>query len=212
LEFELMDFWKLDGKDRLARVARLIESTASDVERWTDPLNADGALDHSRSKRVAGIIPPGVSVLDLGCGAMALKEYLPATCTYHPADLVQRGSDCQVVDLNKGEFPVGRFDWVTMLGVLEYVFDVEGVLRSCRQAASHLVVDYNSQWLDASDRRRRCGWVNDLSPGTFADLAIRAGWKNIAMLKVVDDRYMYVLDAEVKRPTVEAALQALWSR
>jgi hypothetical protein len=208
----MASFWDLDGKTRLERVSHLIDERASDTERWRNPLHAEGALDHSRSQRVAGIIPPGVSVLDLGCGAMALKQYLAPGCRYHPADLVPRSADSQVVDLNKGEFPVGQFDWITLLGVLEYVFDPLAVLKACRAAGSHLIIDYNSQWLDETDRRRRCGWVNDLKPGELVDMAIAADWKNIAVLKVVDNRYMFVMDCNVPRPPLELGLKALWQQ
>jgi hypothetical protein len=207
-----MKFWDLSGEDKVSRVNALIDSKSSDVERWTDPLNADGALDHSRSQRAARVIPPGATVLDLGCGAMALRQYLPPGCQYHPADLVSRGPDAQVVDLNKGEFPVGSFDWIVMLGVIEYVFDVPAVLHACRKAAKFLVVDYNSQWLDVPAARRRCGWVNDLRPGEFLDLAIAADWKNVAVLKVVNGRYMYVLDTNVAQPPLEEGLRTLWGR
>lgn len=208
----MTSFWDLDGTTRLERVSQLIDERASDTERWRNPLHADGALDHSRSQRVAGIIPPGVSVLDLGCGAMALQQYLAPGCRYHPADLVPRGGDSQVVDLNKGQFPVGQFDWITLLGVLEYVFDPLAVLKACRAAGSHLIIDYNSMWLDEPQRRRLCGWVSDLTPGDMLELAIAADWKNIAVLKVVDGRYMYVLDADVVRPPLELGLKALHAR
>jgi hypothetical protein len=139
-------------------------------------------------------------VIDIGCGAMALREYLPEGCTYSSADLLKRSDDCQIVDLNKGEFPIGAWECIVLLGVLEYVFDIASVLRRAREAGKRVYVDYNSQYLQNIESRRRCGWVSDLSPGDFLNLAIAADWKNVSAIKIVPDRFLYICDSQLYKP------------
>ena len=191
----MTNFWSLDGATRVSRVAELVKSKQSDLSRWSDPQNADGAKDHSRSRFVGKLIPPGSSVMDIGCGAMAFSKYLPEGCSYACADLHERSPDCQVVDLNKGEFPKGKWDCIVFLGVLEYVFDVESVLRNAIQASKKVYVDYSSEHLMEASARRSCGWVSDLTPGGFLDLAIAANTKDVSVIKVVANRYLYICNS-----------------
>jgi hypothetical protein len=190
----MVKFWDLSNTERRARVDKLISESKSDIERWLNPLDADGARDHSRSIFTARFIRPHSSVLDIGCGAMALKSYLPAGCTYAPCDLVDRGEGCIVADLNRDEFPKGEFDCIVILGVLEYVYDIASVLKKCRKATANLLLDYNSQWTSDPIQRRNCGWVSDLSVGAMTETLVAADWKNIALKKVVNDRYLYICD------------------
>ncbi len=90
--------------------------------------------------RIIELIPPGVSVLDLGCGSGGLLARLKAvnhrrlvgveldeqnilTCVNRSLDVVQ-------ADLNKGlaPFPSGHFDCVVLSQTLQAVYDVEGAL------------------------------------------------------------------------------------
>src|SRR4051812_8857436 len=140
----MVDFWSLPNSARQERVDRLIRDKTSDTDRWLDPLHADGALDHSRSIATARLMEPDSSVLDIGCGAMALKKYLPDGCTYHPCDIHDRGEGCFVADLNRREFPPGMYQYITMLGVLEYVHELDFALDRASQQSSMLLLDYSS--------------------------------------------------------------------
>jgi methionine biosynthesis protein MetW len=90
--------------------------------------------------RILELIPPGASVLDLGCGSgtflstlkesnhrrlmgVELDERKILTC-------VQRGLDVVQADLNKGlnAFADGQFDCVVLSQTLQAVYDVQGVL------------------------------------------------------------------------------------
>jgi len=100
--------------------------------------------------RIVELVPPGASVLDLGCGSggllarlrqgnhrrlvgVELDEKQILTC-------IGRGLDVIQADLNKGlgAFATGEFDYVLLSQTLQAVFDVEGLLtemlrigRSC---------------------------------------------------------------------------------
>jgi hypothetical protein len=125
------------------------------------------------------VIAAGASVLDLGAGAQALRTALPPGCSYMPADLIGRSDACQIVDLNQGQFPGGRYDVVALLEVLEYLHDPLPVLRQCRVAAPRLVLIYTPfSGPDAQTiARRQHGFVNDLSAGELEALLHQAGWR-----------------------------------
>jgi len=165
--------------DRLAEVTDMvIAHKSSDGVRWADPDQVIvGARE--RAAAAAAVIAAGAAVLDLGAGALALRTALPPGCSYMPADLIARSEACQIVDLNQGQFPGGRYDVVALLEVLEYLHDPLTVLRQCRQAAPRLVLIYTPfAGPDAQTiARRQRGFVNDLSAGELEALLHQAGWR-----------------------------------
>lgn len=164
--------------ERLAEVTDMvIAHRSSDGIRWADP---DLVIAGARERAVAAaqVIQAGCSVLDLGAGAQALRSALPPGCSYMSADLMARSDACQIVDLNQGQFPGGRYDVVALLEVLEYLHDPAMVLRHSRQAASKLVLIYTPFAGPDAQRiaRRQKGFVNDLSAGELEALLREAGW------------------------------------
>jgi hypothetical protein len=165
--------------DRLAEVTGMvITHKSSDGVRWADP---DQIIQGARERAMAAaqVIPAGAAVLDLGAGAQALRTALPPGCSYMSADLIARSEACQIVDLNQGQFPGGRYDVVALLEVLEYLHDPLTVLRQCRQAAERLVLIYTPfAGPDAQlIARRQRGFVNDLSAGDLEAMLHQAGWQ-----------------------------------
>jgi Methyltransferase domain len=122
-------------------------------------------------------IPAGARVLDVGCGAMMLGALLKPGCSYVPADVVERAPGCCVVDLNAGEFPLGEYDWVSFLGVLEYVHDIAMPLVRARIAAPNLLVTYCTHLGGDVAIRRGMGWVNDLTQAGFEAALAASGWR-----------------------------------
>ncbi|HSA09284.1 MAG TPA: homoserine O-acetyltransferase [Candidatus Paceibacterota bacterium] len=94
-------------------------------------------LDH---KRIAELIPPGASVLDLGCGSGTFLAGLRETNHRRVVGVeldeqkvlsgVRRGLDVIQADLNQGlgAFATGQFDCVVLSQTLQAVQDVERVL------------------------------------------------------------------------------------
>lgn len=165
----------LPTSERAEQTERLIREGRSDTERWAR-LESLATQWDSRAAMAARCIPAGQRVLDIGAGAMALRAQLASTCSYSPADIVSRGPDCQIVDLNKGEFPAGQYDWVTFLGVLEYVHEPLPVLAHARDAAPNAVVTYCTMNNGEVQTRRGMGWVNDYSRPEFEAVLAAAGW------------------------------------
>jgi homoserine O-acetyltransferase/O-succinyltransferase len=100
--------------------------------------------------RIVELVPPGASVLDLGCGSGGLLSRIarkkPRRMVGVELDqkkiltCIRRGLDVIQADLNKGlgAFGAGEFDCVILSQTLQAVFDVEGLLmemvrigRSC---------------------------------------------------------------------------------
>ncbi len=163
-------------EERAILTEQLIREGGTDVGRWSrlDSLATQWDL---RASMAGEWIAPGSRVLDVGAGAMALEAALPARCAYQPADVVERRPGCLVVDLNRGEFPPGRYDFVTFLGVLEYVHHVESALRHAHEAAPRMIVTYCANAGGQASMRRGMGWVNDMTERDFVAALKRSGWR-----------------------------------
>lgn len=132
------------------------------------------------SKRAAlasTFIVPGSWVVDVGCGQMQLRDYLPTGCRYTPADLTQWTEEVHSIDLDAGQFPPGTYDCAVILGVLEYLQQPQDVLQWAQSTCDRLVVSYCHPTPVATVRnRRRKHWINGFSESEFRDLLIGAGW------------------------------------
>lgn len=116
-----------------------------------------------RLRKVAGLIPPGASVIDLGAGSQALRDHLPPSCKYTPADLPD-------FDMNAGRWPEGQWDVAVMAGVLEYANDPSDALRRLRALAPTAIVTYAHTGHDDLYRNR-------IAILSFGPMASRAGWR-----------------------------------
>jgi len=154
----------------------LMARGATDVARWAAPAILARQWD-ARAAMAAEWIQHGSRVLDVGCGAMVLGALLKSGCSYFPADVVERRPGAFVVDLNRQEFPSGDYDWVTFLGVLEYVHDLAWPLARAREAAPNLVVTYCTHLGGDIAVRRGMGWVNDLTLRQFEAALSKACWR-----------------------------------
>ncbi len=163
--------------DSLLDIWRRLTTSPTDFARWSEPTNLLPHWD-SRTLRMAELIPPGSSVLELGAGRQVLRAALPEGCTYTPSDLVSRGPDTLVCDLNARrllDFPA--HDIIVLSGVLEYVDKVPRLVRHlaprCRVAMilSYAVTDTNPE-----DRARH-GWVNHYSAAALTRVFEAAGFR-----------------------------------
>lgn len=142
----------------------------TDFRRWSNPQAFEPAWD-ARAELAAQFIPAGARVLDLGCGRMALRRFLPAGCEYKGCDLIPREPGTIVCDFNAGEFPTDAArdaDIVVVLGVLEYIADVDSFFSRLRAAKHDVVLSYCPVDLTGDRDRAALGWFNHFS---FMDLA-----------------------------------------
>ncbi|MBS1229384.1 MAG: hypothetical protein H6R17_2661 [Proteobacteria bacterium] len=150
--------------DESMRRKRVIVEQRTDVLRWSDREQLEPAWN-ARAKLVSQFIPAGARVFDIGCGAMALEGFLPKTCSYVPCDVVARDARTIVCDLNAEPLPAAaaECDRITMLGVLEYLYEPAKFLQQLREIGKPAILSYCPvDWTGHLDRRA-LGWVNDLS-------------------------------------------------
>ncbi len=130
-----------------------------------------------RAELAAKFIAPGSSVLDIGCGRMQLRALLPAGCAYTPADMTKWTDEVHQIDLDRREFPPGRYDLVTFLGVLEYLQDPAFAMERAADTCKRLITTYCHPVSATSiAQRRKAGWINDLSEAELKTLLKRTGW------------------------------------
>jgi len=163
-------------ESRARETEQLIRDRGTDTARWAQQDNLATQWD-ARAATAAKFIPAGSSVLDIGAGAMALGSLLAPGCKYQPADVVERRPGCFVVDLNRREFPPGTYDWVTFLGVLEYIHEPRWPLEQAAKAAPRMIVTYCTDIGADPVLRRGLGWVNDLPADAFRRELEAAGWR-----------------------------------
>jgi len=168
---------------------------ATDLARWSNPENLSDRWRY-RSELAARFIPAGATLLDIGCGKMAIESLLPPGCRYIPADVVARDSRTIVCDLNKGEFPpVSGVTHISMLGVLEYAFDPHSVWRRLAESRARIVMSYIV--LRAAfpvPKRIAMGWVNHLTRADLLTFAEANSYALNAEQPISADNTLFVFD------------------
>ena len=158
----------------------------SDVARWADTsaYDADWA---PRTTLIGGLVPPGSRVIEFGAGGRGLEKVLHPSCSYTPSDLVSRGDDTLVLDLN-GRLPElegSPFDVAVLAGVLEYVVDLGRLFAWLHRHAATCIASYACAQPSASrvvalreaSRRLATGWVNSLTEDELKMTMLRAGFR-----------------------------------
>src|ERR1700722_4606364 len=159
----------------------------TDKARWSDPAALEPAWD-ARAELAAHFIPAGAHVLDLGCGNMSLQRFLPHGCGYRGCDLVARDVQTIICNFKRGELPshaANDADIISVLGVLEYITDVEAFFKHLRSANCDVVLSYCAANLSGSIDRASLGWLNHFSFLDLSDLLDRHGFR-IASTQLVD--------------------------
>ena len=166
-----------DDKETARRKARVVAGE-TDRERWEDASSYEQFWS-DRSVAAAGLCAAGQWVCDIGCGQQRLAALLPAGCTYLPADLRRWTPAVETCDLNAGRLPerhLARCDVVTLLGVIEYVYDLPRLFAALARHAETVVVSYNCIELADVDRAG-FGWVNALTSEALATIVSQSGFQ-----------------------------------
>lgn len=153
----------LESKRRRA----VIEAGGTDYIRWSR--QPGWSIQWSdRAAAASAKIPPGATVLDIGCADMCLETVLPPGCAYIPCDCVQRDERTIVCDFNK-DYPVipAAVTVVCVLGVLEYLYKPAEFIGWLARSGRPVILSYCPADVPHPVDRGAQGWVNAL---THADL------------------------------------------
>ena len=152
----------------------------SDYRRWTEIESGSTAWE-SRTEMIGSMISPGSSVIEFGAGSLSLKSFIPASCTYTPSDLVDRGESTIVCDLNAEFLPEFKhYDAAVFSGVLEYVNNVPRLINHLSNNTDEIIASYavcHKTGPIEKLRRRMLGWVNDFSAGELQNIFSSAGYR-----------------------------------
>jgi len=147
---------------------RLFRQT--DLGRWIDTSNFDPAWEE-RTRLIAPLVPNQSRVIEFGAGKRQLESYLDPSCSYIPSDVIDRGGNTIVLDLNSRPLPDLsdlKFDVAVFAGVLEYIFDLDSLVlwlssQVAMCVASYECADTRPKTLGRfreTIRRTAAGWLN----------------------------------------------------
>jgi hypothetical protein len=148
----------------------------SDPRRWGNPKSYPRDWDRRAAIAASWINEKDSCVLDVGCGPMKLRGMISVPVRYVGADLNPWLPEVIKIDLNRGEYPVGEFDYSVFLGVLEYLEKPETALRNARLHSRKLIVSYCLMTLKDVAARKGRGWISHMDRDEFEMLLRTTGW------------------------------------
>lgn len=158
----------------------------TDYRRWSNRHNLEASWE-SRTRKAAALVPANSRVIEFGAGNRRLERYLDPSCTYVASDIVDRGPGTILYDLNRRPLPdLGEsgYDVAVILGVLEYLRDVPGVIdwlakyvRIC--VLSYVCTEsrrYSLRAMLEGFHRLRAGWMNNYREDEISSLFRERGF------------------------------------
>jgi hypothetical protein len=169
-------FYDLDSSARMDMVGAAIRKRETLVSRWRGLEQEQTESWALRARRAAALLGTQRAVADIGCGLMTLEQFLSPGTRYIPVDVVKRDARTIVVDLNRQPLPVLDADALVGLGLLEYIYDVPGLLSRIAAASGTAVFSYNPIET-VSDRGVRTGhaWVNHFGLAELESMFVQGG-------------------------------------
>jgi hypothetical protein len=173
---------------RVARNAFARALHRSDYARWGNAENLEKWWE-TRTQKMAGLVPKGSRVIEFGAGSCRLRDWLDESCEYVPSDIVPRGPNTVICDLNHRPLPSLRHLHVNLAlfaGVLEYVGDIDAVMSWLSQFVKLCVVSYDcvpqglalSGRLRERFRRQYYGYLSDYTEEQLLAIFASCGFKN----------------------------------
>jgi hypothetical protein len=159
----------------------------TDLERWRDSRSFDAAWEE-RAKLIARLVPKNSRVIDFGAGRRTLEKHLDQSCSYIPSDIVTRGSDTIVFDLNQRPLPDLSYlnlQVATLAGVVEYINDLPFFVHWLGRQTRGCIVSYECAQNAAGSlgrfleniRRTGSGWVNSYTESELLEIFESGGFE-----------------------------------
>jgi hypothetical protein len=143
------------------------------VRRWQKVAHAGRPVWDERNEIIAGFIPAGSSVLDVGCGAQTLKQHLKPGCEYQPSDIIKSTPDVIYCDMNAGIYPRTdkQYDFVVCSGLFEYMRKPEEFLERIPRLGRTVIMSY-CPLFEGGSKLSRLGnnWVNHYTKDELENL------------------------------------------
>lgn len=163
--------------EREQKTKILIEKELSDAERWKN----DNELHpnwNERTEILASYIQPGASIVEFGAGVMHLKKVVKDYKRYTPSDIVKRYEETVVCDLNQPiKIDLFVYDVAVFSGVLEYVYDIDKVVKQLREAKiNHIIMSYCCSDIVKLSRAKN-GWLSDYTKADLEQIFINNNYK-----------------------------------
>lgn len=164
-------------KQRELTTKALIRERLSDYDRW---IRDDELLPNwnERTALLASYILPDTHVIEFGAGAMYMHSILNHVASYTPSDIVKRHEATIVCDLNQPiDFDLTRYDVAVFSGVLEYVYDIEAVVKAMHDAKIHqLILSYCCSDIVTLTRAKN-GWLSDYTKADLEAIFMNYGYE-----------------------------------
>lgn len=161
-------------------LGKLFNNSSKIRKEWKDIEYFD-EIWKERIMLMSKFISPNSSVIDLGCGQMWVKDYLPDNCSYLGVDYVKRGDDSLICDFNKLEFPIIKSDFAFVSGCFEYVEESKWFVGKIAENFNSCIVSYCSlEFFPDKEIRRLRTWKNDYTKSEFLNLFFLKGFELIA--------------------------------
>ena len=114
------------------------------------------------------------SVVDMGCGPMWLKEFIPGTVNYYPVDYRQRDENTIICDFNKREYPKIEANIYFLSGSLEYITEPNIAVEHISMFAEKCILSYCTlNKFDDIKLRKYRGWKNHLQESELIYLFVQ---------------------------------------
>ena len=186
--------WQPGDDELVAETEAVIAARSVDLDRWAVPDKGQAAA--LRASAAADELSFAASVVDLGAGAMLLRERLDPGCRYLPVDLFRFAADMVLMDVERAPLAtLGRCDAAAALALVEYLHDPERLLATLGELVGQLVLTYPlAGAADPPRVRRRRGIVNDLDEAGLTRLVERTGWQVARRRPLADGATLFALE------------------
>ena len=152
-----------------------------DVENWNGagPSRLEPVFARRAARiRIGDVLARPCRVLDLFCGAPAMRFMLKQGSVYRGADVASRFEGCETIDLKKMILPPRRdSEIVTITGALEYLDDLHGFLTALAAEGATVLASYHASDDTRGTERTALGWKNHLSRHDLVEAFQSAGYR-----------------------------------
>jgi hypothetical protein len=194
----MISFIKFHLEQQVFRRWRAIMSLVrrTNSKRWSTVAKEVPHWD-ARNQRIATLIPPGSSLVDVGAGAQTMRKHVKGLTRYTPCDLFQNTPDTHLCDFNSGVIPQGieQHDYSLSSGVFEYVREPGPFFDFLKRVGKTVILSYNVKLpQDSLVDRLACDWINHHNMEEFQRLLAEQGLKPVQQIQHNEREWIFVLE------------------